>query len=645
MQKMQKHVVAVIVIINILFSAHTCDATNAIRFTAMTVVEFLLFIYAFVSNKKRLQVPDKWIFTFYVSFLALYIISCLQATNMAEALFASSKCLLELFMAISVFNLVENDEEKFLQSFSDAAVIVLLFVTVVASIQVCSSLPISRGNSYFVKGLSLHKNTFASLLYFLLPFITIRLFTGDKRRTRFIVICLLVIDLSLIGITRCRSVYLAILTASLYFSFLYATKKKRKTHPGKAWTQKRITTFALISCLLLVFFFLYPLRMILEDASQLGIITALNTDNERFALWYDTYELFDRKPIFGHGIGNWKIVMPSISYGNLFRADFMDKYFFRPHNEFLSVLSEGGIIVFILLLFTICLAAISWTVSILRLDGERFLTYSLLLSSLVGSFMISFFDYPHERVELIIWYAILSGCLFHTVKKNEKQRGIPAFARLCSSFILCFMVIIGIERIKGEYTTSDILTAEFQNDYQRMKESCNRFNTYFYSFTPTGNPVSYYQGIACRHLCEPSAESFRKACSFAPFHKESLLELGKAEYEENNDIEKAISLFNQAIAISPNYSEPYFELSELYIRQNQSDEAKATLNRFDIDKKIKVFDKNINYYVDPDSETKHDLMEKHILEKIRKKDLLGIINCDNDISNTRRHVCGEPVSE
>ena len=76
---------------------------------------------------------------------------------------------------------------------------------------------------------------------------------------------------------------------------------------------------------------------------------------DRLELWTRTIQLIKEKPLFGHGLSDWKIEM--LKYGNkgLVSED-NNTFYQRPHNDFLWIMSETGIIGILLYVavFIIC---------------------------------------------------------------------------------------------------------------------------------------------------------------------------------------------------------------------------------------------------------------------------------------------------
>ena len=69
--------------------------------------------------------------------------------------------------------------------------------------------------------------------------------------------------------------------------------------------------------------------------------------NQRVSNYKSALSLFSEKPIFGHGIGTWKV--KSLKFQNLDDNNLIIPYY--VHNDFIQILVESGILGFILYVF------------------------------------------------------------------------------------------------------------------------------------------------------------------------------------------------------------------------------------------------------------------------------------------------------
>jgi len=155
---------------------------------------------------------------------------------------------------------------------------------------------------------------------------------------------------------------------------------------------------------------------------KLTLLSNNDTVRERILLWTNTFEMIREHPLFGVGAGNWQIFFPSYGLGDFMQTNYLvsDGYttFQRPHNDFLWVLSELGILGFLAYL-GVFIYAIWSTIQVLKSESNLKQKHLVLifLSSLLAYIFVGFVDFPLERNEHQLVLAILLGFL---IGSNQK---------------------------------------------------------------------------------------------------------------------------------------------------------------------------------------------------------------------------------
>ncbi|MCX6831098.1 MAG: O-antigen ligase family protein, partial [candidate division Zixibacteria bacterium] len=136
-----------------------------------------------------------------------------------------------------------------------------------------------------------------------------------------------------------------------------------------------------------------------------------NSSQERLALWSKSWQLFKQHPLSGVGIGNWKVVCPGLGLTRT-NAETGDVYFQQPHNDYLWVLTETG--VFGLTAYSlIYFLALGYAVRALlrRPSQDEAVFVLLLLFAMICYLVDSFFHYPRERVELVMFSTLILSAI------------------------------------------------------------------------------------------------------------------------------------------------------------------------------------------------------------------------------------------
>lgn len=583
------------------FSPGLFDSSNIIRFVLLSFLLVMFFILLLIK-KKTLVFPNHIIFYCYLFFVFIYGLTSIYAINIAEATFDLSKRLLAVFCCIIFYNFLNIKFLSTLKLFGLAATLISIILIITAMVQFFQM----ENHSFFfnpeiysIKGLNVHKNLFSSMLFLLSPFLLSTYFLSIKNK-RNLFFSLFVVCILLLLLLQTRATLFGIIITILFWGVLFFV---HKIHIKKKISQKKYIYISTVFTICILFFFFSPLKQIAKNniplsGSNMSILRTASL-NERFSLWKKTYEMIEDAPLLGCGIGNWKINYPKTTLNGLFRADYLNHYYFRPHNDFLLILSEGGWFVFTIYIAFICFLIIFSFYKIIGIQNKRyFCLFSIFLSFFVGFQFISFFDYPSERIELLIWSNIIIAVLFVLIlpANNQENKKTQTFIHFCCILIFTATSLVGIYRFRGERLVSYMQRFINENNWKQIEKYSIMANSFFYNFTPTGFPIYFYHGQACSRQGVKATQSFRKALSVAPFHKQSLNELGKCEFFNENNQNKATLLFEEAIRISPNYAYPYFNLTHIYLINRNLSLAKNTINRINLDKKQQVIISNANQF-------------------------------------------------
>ncbi len=102
-------------------------------------------------------------------------------------------------------------------------------------------------------------------------------------------------------------------------------------------------------------------------------------------------------------------------------------------------------------------------------DKKIVLELFLCFISVIGFFTISFFDFPKERMEHLIWINLIFGFAYYLIKEHAPLTTIFQIASGKWIFITCiaislFVCIIGSYRYKGELHTRKMYDQKARNN-------------------------------------------------------------------------------------------------------------------------------------------------------------------------------------
>jgi len=467
-----------------------------------------------------------------------------------------------------------------------------------------------------VKSFFANKNLLASILFMCLPFFLMGL--KQSKKIKIISLVGMLSAIPIIILLGTRAVFLAIVVFGLLILCYYL-----KTKYG---IRKRI--FGLASVIFLVIMILSYINLVVPKVQDIATsksttaqyfyrIANSNTIISRTKFWNNSIAMWKEKPLLGVGFGNWQVEFPK--YGldkmNTFSIANGTETLQRPHNDFLNILCENGLLGLIAycLIFGVIYYQLLFLIKNTKVVAEKW-NFIYLFAGISGYLVISFFDFPMERIEhqilLMIFFAITTSS-YYSIKELKLESKIRQYQFMygIAAVSLYALVVAGF-RFKGEMETVKMYIAKEHEQWNEMLHYANRAENYFYKIDPTSIPIDWYKGIASANLKEidQSLVYFESAYHQAPYQIQVINNLAST-YEFLGKRQKAIEFFQKALQISTDFEEARLNLAAVYFNDKQYDKA------FDVIDKMKVDYTNKRYkkYLIPILEKKINavLMQKN----------------------------------
>ena len=210
------------------------------------------------------------------------------------------------------------------------------------------------------------------------------------------------------------------------------------------------------------------------------------------------------------------------------------------------------------------------------------------MATILGYLIISFFDFPKERLEhqtllaLILALALLKSQAFFK-KKHAWYTFSGTGQKIVIGCLLALQVInipVGYYRYIGDRDTKDIIIAMASQNTTALREKSQSSYSVWYDLNPLAYPVKWYEGMAYYYEKDYDAAviPFAKAYAINPYnfnvinnYASTLVQLKR--YEE------AIPLYEQALSINPKFEDGMFNLSFVYFQLGQYELAEEWVNR------------------------------------------------------------------
>jgi len=550
------------------------------KFLVLTGLLIIFFLF------KMIQKNTSYNFNVIDLFFLLYAIwhaaSIGWAHNFSEAIFSLATVILFYFSYLAV-KLTLANKEDFEQWFIPVITLSSFTLTLYGWYEFFSIDNFHRTNDvYFIQGFSAHKNLFSTQLFLLLPFLSIGFFNNSTKLKWFYAIAI-VLQILLLFSLLSRAFLLGFLGTALVTGILFFFKRKQA-----AQTLKPL--LIIISGAAIAVFVLYSLT------GGTGLLQRYNPKNfsktrnakERILLWKKTVALIKDEPVLGYGAGNWDIFFPSKEIKGIHRMAINNETVARPHNDYLWIAAETGIIG-LLIYLSLLILVYFYTIKTIIQSTHNTSTIKLifLISFFTGYLIIAFFDFPRERAELNFYVAFIIAWLIHLFNQELSFKKIlkikhPFNKILVGSALILLSGIfyVGLIRYNGEQEIKEVKAMFQSNAWDKVIAASQKVKHSLYTIDPTELPIDYYACYAYFNKKDyPNTIEFgKRAVEDSPYHQSSLMQIATA-YAEMKNFNMGATYYEKALQMHPTNNRILESLAICYYNSNQIEKAKEVVKR------------------------------------------------------------------
>lgn len=400
---------------------------------------------------------SRWFRGFLLAFVGLLGVGVL-ATTQAQVPQESLIALLKWGLLYGWFLLASLTLTHFPQSKSlllKAMVPLAGLLALLGCLQAVTQLPIFPSNPQLPSSTFFYRNLFGSALFLCFPFLLWHLFQENRAWK---IAAMGVALLCLLTLFLCRSGN-AMLALFLFFPlFLQIQKQRAGNSKATIWFRALLNPLTLFIGLLILLVSIFLIRFpgsTLQQRYRLAvpeyenIQPRSNSMQERAILWRKSARMAKDHPGLGVGPGNWKIRISQ--YGLIaMNQRYGDRFFMRPHNDFLGILVEYGVLG-LLTWIGMWVCVLGFAAQRIRKEKDRAARTELAawVYGLCGYAFISLFSYPGDRMFHPVMLLLFCALIFsHAPSPKGKTTSKWNFWLIPVLLVSLLNLVAGVEMVR-----------------------------------------------------------------------------------------------------------------------------------------------------------------------------------------------------
>jgi len=558
----------------------------------LVIIAIFLWLLRIINNddffwrKSSLNLPI-FIFIFVMS-ISLLISEIVAVSSRDYIIFLSY-----FLIYFLIINNVNNQEQFF--SFIKLFFIISFIVAFYALIQYYGFDPYLKEFNAITSTIG-QKNWISNYLALIFPLIFSYFLLEKIKKNKIIYFFLLSIFYTTIMICQSRGIWISIISTILIGIFvIYEFKLFKIFQENQKWLILLFVTFLIITIIYSTDNFLNRSDITVPQRALSTFDEQDPSINTRILIWKNTIEMIKDRPIFGSGIGTFKM-----NYLN-YQAEFLknNPYYIRysvkageAHNEYLQMWAELGIIglgIFI----GIILIFYSFTLDYLKKndsDKDKIIVFVLVLG--ITCFLIHcLFCFPlHVPALGITFFTLLGLTVIYTRKINLpktdsdnkpkeiklKNKGIKIVLTI---LLLVFMIwAINLVAVRPYIAEIQYFNGMRHNVDGNYREALPYFEQAA-SLYPCNGRILHALGTTYYNLgiLNKAEEVLQRTARYL-IDANTFYNLGLV-YSQAGLFSKAEEEFKQAIYLNPKFTKAYYDLGYLYFIQEKYDDTIEQWNK------------------------------------------------------------------
>lgn len=566
------------ILLPILFTGKTLDPVLTTRTLSLSFCALIL-ILSYLFNKKHLFKPNYAVYALLLLLLLSIISSVFSVGIKSETLQSIVKLGGISILTYSITTEIRQRNNKlfFIKAivlFSLIAIIVVLVDYVYFILKGYN--PQDPYNDVFsqishVGSFATNRNLLASIFLLTFPFNIYSVYHNSKI-WKWLSVTALLLSMFIILITTSRA---GIFVLCLYLFSMFCLLLMSKFG---LWKKVIIVSGLFICCA--AGFYVLTKNKTFNRYDRVNTIDKFKI-SDRWMFYKNTVDIIKKHPVLGVGPGNWKFENEKYHKLNT-KGENGYTIAQRPHNDFLWLASELGVLGGVLYI-SIFLMSLIMLVKRLTINSQNDKEFTfILIISLLGFAIISFFDFPFERIEHLVLFSFIISFAFNRNQEDFKLNNSRKI--ILASLIFClFTTYISFARHNGEVHLNKALYYKSNQQWNRVIKEINKgYKEHIYEIDRSGTPLDWHLGLAYfnTNAIEKAFKSFQKAHAFSPYHLHTLNNLATC-HELKGQRDEAIKYYIKALEISPKFEDASINLAAIYFNEKKYVEALDVILRCD----------------------------------------------------------------
>ena len=482
----------------------------------------------------------------YICFIIWAFLSYFYAINPIEVVVNVTRqvnvLLMYLFMGVFLYSFKQKIQ------FISWTIVIILGIEVYAVIIEAQNMINSYG--YVVpgdlKGVTANRNITAFSLAIKIPFALFLIHILKKNSFKIVLVALIFLTFLCLSMIQSRASFVGIGVIFLGYIFLNAAIYLKKRNKFYLYRMGFLIVPFLLAIIINQSYLSSKGADAISRAATISFSTKDGSVNQRLRYYEDVLTHLKSNPIFGVGLGNWKL--KSIEYDAKDIKGYVVPY--HAHSDFIQLGAELGIVGFLLYLF-IFLLAIYFTYSLIRYSdlSENEKTFLYLLLVALGVYSVDAnLNFPIARPQvLVVWTCILSLLMGFNQKHEFRNKRISPNSKINITFLFLGLIFV----IPSLYLTNQVYKSLKGQMFLLQDFNSNQFNI---PINQVANIVPEIPNITVTTIPIKSV---------------------KARYFFNSgQYDKAISLLNEGTHANPYLFFSEILKSQIYEKQGKLDSAK-----------------------------------------------------------------------